>query len=105
MHDNWPERKYIQNTPSRNTLSLFLAQNKDLGAASQTLLTKVKLRQQCARLTKTLLLKFDVNEVNKFSYTRLGFHSHDQGSACITVWFFISLAFIQIIGFWSISIV
>ena len=51
---------------SHNTLSLFWAQNKDLGTASQTLLTKVKLRQQCARLTKTLLLKFDVNEVNKF---------------------------------------
>jgi len=51
---------------SRNKLSLFWAQNKDLGVASQTLLTKVKLRQQCARLTKTLLLKFDVNEVNKF---------------------------------------
>ena len=51
---------------SHNTLSLFWAQNKDLGATSQTLLTKVKLRQQCAMLTKTLLLKFDVNEANKF---------------------------------------
>lgn len=41
---------------SRNTLSLFWAQNKDLGAASQTLLTEVKLRQQCTRLTKKCYL-------------------------------------------------
>ena len=33
-------------------LNLFWAQNKDLGAASQTLLTEVKLREQRARLAK-----------------------------------------------------
>ena len=50
---------------SRNTLSLLWVQNKDLSAASQPLLTKVKLHQQHARLAKTLLFKFDVNEENK----------------------------------------
>ena len=54
MQHNWPVKKAIVDLPikmkgnwkyiSGNSLSLRGAQNKDIGAALQTLLTEVKLR-------------------------------------------------------------